>query len=123
MTTPLQRHIHAVSTYGTHRVVVKLTGKDITLKPMMQALKAKLSYTLDSRPLIVWFKTRDGMIVMVAGDQLVTSVVPTHFEAYEGVYEESTTLYAGRGSKVFCDIIVEQMKHYLPSRRSFASSR
>lgn len=123
--TRLQQHIDAASVFGTHRIIVELTGVAFPIKRLMKALSMKLLDNFSKELYrIVWFKTTTGMIVLVAGNRFLPLIVERHFEHYNtGAVQEFRVVCSTKGTKTFAKAAKLALADYVPSYRSYASSR
>jgi hypothetical protein len=120
----LENYITTLSQHGTHRVVATLVGDKIPVKPLCKALKMRIQdYVGTHQHKISWFKTTQGLVLMVSGSRVVTDVVDTFLQTYAGAYQEHQVLYAGTGSKVFERVVNEALSDYVPCIRSYGASR
>lgn len=122
MIAKLHEHIQQAAEFGSNRTIIKIKARNLNVISAIKALKDKLRYTLgeyDAR--VVWYKTTYGLIVMVAGSLVVSSVAQLHF--LKGSIGQASILFAGSGSNVFSDIATRAMKDHKQCLHSFASSR
>jgi hypothetical protein len=120
----LQDYITTLSQHGTHRVVATLVGDKIPVKPLCKALKMRIQdYVGLHQHRIAWFKTTQGLVLMVSGSRVVTDVVDTFLQTYAGAYQEHQIHYTGTGSKVFKQTVNVELADYVPCVRSYGASR
>ena len=120
----LQNYITAQSQHGTHRVVAALVGQDIPVKKLCKALKMRIQdYVGMHQHKIAWFKTAQGLVLMVSGSRIVTEVADKFLQEYAGAYQEHQISYAGTGTKVFERVVSEALSDYVPCVRSYGASR
>jgi len=120
----LQHYITTLSQHGTHRVVATLVGDKIPVKPLCKALKMRIQdYVGMHQHRIAWFKTTQGLVLMVSGSRVVTDVVDTFLQTYAGAYQEHQIRYVGTGSKVFEKTVNDALADYVPCVRSYGASR
>lgn len=121
----LQDHIAMLSQHGTSRAVSTLTGEDIPVEALCKALNERIKYYVpaDSHR-IAWFKTTQGLVVMVAGDWIVTQIFAKFLATYKGgCLHSSEVMYSGRGVQVFKQAVNAALADYMKCRRSFGASR
>lgn len=122
--TRLEQRIEELSKHGTHRTIIELTGGTYPIKGFMQALKRKLLDTFDGfHHKVLWFKTSDGLVLMVAGSRFVPSVVDSHLASYEGAHQEHSVIYTGYSSSKFRAVASKMLSDWQFSYRSFGGSR
>jgi len=120
----LESYINTLSQHGTHRAVATLTGEQIPVKPLCKALKMRIQdYVGMHQHKIAWFKTDQGLVLMVSGSRIVTEVVDKFLQGYEGAYQEFQINYAGTGSKIFLKAVSDAYANYVPCIRSYGCSR
>ena len=120
----LQDYIETLSQHGTHRTVATLVGDKIPVKPLCKALKMRIQdYVGMYQHRIAWFKTAQGLVLMVSGSRVVTDVVDTFLQTYAGAYQEHQIRYVGTGSKVFVQTVNDALVDYVPCVRSYGASR
>ena len=120
----LQEYIETLAQHGTHRVVATLIGDKIPVKPLCKALKMRIQdYVGMHRHRIAWFKTTQGLVLMVSGSRVVTDVVDTFLQTYAEAYQEHQIHYAGTGSKVFKQTVNVELADYVSCSRSYGASR
>jgi len=120
----LDNYITTLSQHGTHRVVATLVGDKIPVKPLCKALKMRIQdYVGMHQHKISWFKTTQGLVLMVSGSRVVTEVVERFLAGYTGAFQEHQVLYAGTGSKVFVQTVNDALADYVPCVRSYGASR
>lgn len=120
----LQDYIKTLSQHGTHRVVATLVGDKIPVKPLCKALKMRIQdYVGMHQHRISWFKTTQGLVLMVSGSRVVTEVVDKFLQTYAGAFQEHQIRYAGTGSKVFEQTVNVEFADYVSCSRSYGASR
>ena len=121
----LQDYIETLSQHGTHRTVATLVGDKIPVKPLCKALKMRIQdYVGMYQHRIAWFKTAQGLVLMVSGSRVVTEVVERFLAGYTtGAFQEHQIHYAGTGSKVFKQTVNVELADYVPCVRSYGASR
>lgn len=120
----LDNYIAGLSQHGTHRTVAAIVGDSIPVKPLCKALKMRIQdYVGMHQHKIAWFKTKQGLVLMVSGSRVVIEVVEKFLAGYTGAFQEHQVLYAGTGSKVFERIVSDELTDYVPCVRSYGASR
>ena len=120
----LQDYITTLSQHGTHRTIATLVGDKIPVKPLCKALKMRIQdYVGMHQHKIAWFKTTQGLVLMVSGSRVVTEVVERFLAGYEGAFQEFQVRYTGTGSKVFEQTVNVELADYVQFGRSFGASR
>lgn len=120
----LQDYISTLSQHGTHRTVATLVGDEIQVKPFCKALKMRIQdYVGMHQHKIAWFKTTQGLVLMVSGNRIVTEALEKFLAGYTGAFQEFQVLYSGRGKKVFKQAVTDAFTDYVPCIRSYGASR
>lgn len=120
----LQDYVTSLSEHGSHRVVATLVGDGIPVKAMCKALKMRIQdYVGMHQHKIGWFKTAQGLVLMVSGSRIVTEAVERFLSGYTDAYQEFQVLYTGIGSKVFVQAVNGALADYVPCVRSYGASR
>lgn len=120
----LQDYISTLSQHGTHRAVATLVGDQIPVKPLCKALKMRIQdYVGMHQHKIAWFKTEQGLVLMVSGNRIVTEVLEKFLSGYAESFQEYQVLYTGRGAKVFKQAVSDAFTDYMPCIRSYGTSR
>lgn len=120
----LQSYIHDVAQYGDRKIIVQLQGKDIDIKRLCHSLRHHLSnYVGRGNFRYAWFKTQQGITLLVSGNRIVADVVGTFLTTHSDAFQEHQILYCGRGIRIFEHTIAQELKHYDKSGRSFGATR
>lgn len=120
----LQNYINTLSQHGSHRMVATLDGEQVPVKRLCKALKMRIQdYVGMHQHKIAWFRTRQGLVLMVSGSRVVTEVVEKFLSGYTGAFQEFQVVYTGTGSKVFVQTVNDALADYVPGNRSYSESR
>ena len=120
----LQNYISTLSQHGTHRTVATLIGDKIPVKPLCKALKMRIQdYVGMHQHKIAWFKTTQGLVLMVSGSRVVIEVVEKFLDGYTGTFQEHQLMYTGTGTKVFVKTANDALADYVSCARSYGASR
>lgn len=120
----LQNYINGLSQHGTHRTIATLVGDQIPVKRLCKALKMRIKdYIGLHQHRVAWFKTTQGVVLMVSGNRVVAEVVDKFLQTYAGAYQEHQVLYAGVGVKIFERASISALVDYVPGNRSYGASR
>ena len=110
----LQDCITTLSQHGTHRTVATLVGDKIPVKQLCKALKMRIQdYIGMHQHKIAWFKTTQGLVLMVSGNRVVAEVVEKFLSSYDGSFQEFQIRYIGTGTKVFVQTVDAELIDYV----------
>lgn len=121
----LEQYINDTAEHGTSRSAFLLTA-NVNMKVLTHSLRWLVgSYVGRAQWRYVWFRTSEGIVLLLSGSKIVTEIVQIHLASYLGESEEFTVLYSGRGIQICKDIVDQELVNYDQSTpgHSFGGSR